>query len=51
MFRCSIEAIGGDVGKTISRLMGIELEWMKEGILPEKFVLVCRLLRKGKAES
>ena len=23
--RCSIEAIGGDVGKTISRLMGIEL--------------------------
>ena len=49
--RCSIEAIGGDVGKTICRLMGIELEWMKEGILPEKFVLVCGLLRKGKAES
>lgn len=44
--RYSIEAIGGDVGRTISRLMGIELEWVTEGRLPSKYVLVCGLLKK-----
>lgn len=38
--RYSIEALGGNVGLTISRLMGIELEWMEEGKLPTHFVLV-----------
>lgn len=42
--RYSIEALGGNVGLTISRLMGIELEWVEEGKLPGYFVLVCGLL-------
>ncbi len=42
--RYSIEALGGNVGLTISKLMGIELEWMEEGRLPHYFVLVCGLL-------
>ncbi len=45
--RYSIEALGGNVGLTISRLMGIEIEWVKEGVLPGKFVLVCGLLHSG----
>lgn len=46
--RYSIEALGGNVGLTISKLMGIELEWMEEGKLPHYFVLVCGLLlRQG----
>lgn len=44
--RYSIEALGGNVGLTISRLMGLELEWMEEGRLPSHFVLVCGLLQK-----
>lgn len=34
------------MGLTISRLMGIELEWMKEGTMPRYFVLVSGLLVK-----
>lgn len=44
--RYSIESLGGNVGLTISKLMGIEIEWISEGVLPEKFVLVCGILRK-----
>lgn len=43
--RYSIESLGGNVGLTISKLMGIELEWMEEGKLPHYFVLVSGLLR------
>jgi len=43
--RYSIESLGGNVGMTISKLMGIELEWMQEGKLPSYFVLVCGLLK------
>lgn len=42
--RYSIESLGGNVGLTISKLMGIELEWMEEGVLPRHFVLVCGIL-------
>lgn len=42
--RYSIEALGGNVGLTIEKLMGIRLEWMEEGKLPHHFVLVCGLL-------
>lgn len=42
--RYSIESIGGNVGMTIDKLMGLELEWMEEGKLPGYFVLVCGLL-------
>lgn len=42
--RYSIESIGGNVGLTISKLMGLNLEWMEDGKLPGHFVLVCGLL-------
>ena len=43
--RYSIEALGGNVGMTVSRLMGIELEWMEEGKVPSYFVLVGGILK------
>lgn len=42
--RYSIESLGGNVGLTIEKLMGLHLEWMEEGRLPHHFVLVCGLL-------
>lgn len=42
--RHSIESLGGNVGLTIEKLMGLHLEWMEEGRLPHHFVLVCGLL-------
>lgn len=42
--RYSIESLGGNVGKTITDLMGLELLWMEEGRIPEYFVLVGGLL-------
>lgn len=42
--RYSIESLGGNVGLTIEKLMGIHLEWMEEGRLPHHFVLVSGLL-------
>jgi predicted metal-binding protein len=44
--RYSIESLGGNVGKTVSKLMGYELEWVEEGKLPSYFVLVGGLLKK-----
>lgn len=44
LMRYSIESLGGNVGLTIEKLMGIELEWMEEGRLPNYFVLVSGLL-------
>lgn len=44
LMRYSIESLGGNVGLTIEKLLGIELEWMKEGRLPKHFVLVGGLL-------
>lgn len=42
--RFSIESLGGNVGLTTEKIMGIELEWVQEGRLPNHFVLVCGLL-------
>lgn len=42
--RYSIESLGGNVGKTASKLLGIELVWMEENRLPAYFVLVNGLL-------
>lgn len=42
--RYSIESIGGDVGRTLSKLMNIDLLWVEEGKLPEYYVLVGGLL-------
>ena len=46
LMRYSIESLGGNVGKTVSKLMGYELEWVEEGKLPSYFVLVGGLLKK-----
>lgn len=48
--RYSIESIGGNVGKTISDLCGIELEWIEEGKLPEHYALVGGLLKNNLKE-
>lgn len=42
--RYSIESLGGNVGLTIEKLIGIKLEWIEEGRLPNHFVLVSGLL-------
>lgn len=47
--RYSIESIGGNVGKTCSKLLGIELEWAEENKLPHYFVLISALLCRDKA--
>lgn len=44
--RYSIESLGGNVGKTVSKLMGYELEWIEEGKVPSYYVLVGGLLKK-----
>ena len=46
LVRHSIESVGGNVGKTLKDLCGIEIEWAKDGNLPEHFVLVGGLLKK-----
>ena len=42
--RYSIESLGGNVGLTASRLLGIRLKWIEEGRVPDYFVLVGGLL-------
>lgn len=42
--RYSIESLGGNVGLTCSKLLGIRLQWIEEGQVPDYFVLVGGLL-------
>lgn len=42
--RYSVESLGGNVGLTASKLLGIELQWIEEGKIPDYFVLVGGLL-------
>ena len=42
--RYSVESLGGNVGLTASRLLGIELQWIEEGQIPDYFTLVGGLL-------
>lgn len=44
--RYSIEALGGDVGKTIKDLFDIEIKWGTGTMLPEYYVLCGGLLMK-----
>lgn len=44
--RRSIEALGGNVSAIAQDLLGTPMQWMKEGKLPDYFVLVCGLLMK-----
>lgn len=41
--RSSLEAYGFDISKTTSELLGIELEWSKNLVLPRYFTLVSAL--------
>lgn len=41
--RPSLEAFGFDMGKTTSKLLGIEMKWGRDGQLPEYFTLVSGL--------
>lgn len=45
--RYSIESLGGNVGRTVTRYLRQELEWIEEGRLPHYFILVCGLLMKN----
>lgn len=42
--RYSVESLGGNVGLTASKLLGIQLQWIEEGKVPDYFVLVGGLL-------
>lgn len=42
--RYSIESLGGNVGLTCRKLMGLQLEWMEEGKVPSYFILCAGLL-------
>ena len=42
--RYSIESLGGKVGLTASKLLGINLQWIEAGQIPDYFVLVGGLL-------
>ena len=42
--RYSIESLGGNVGLTCRKLMGLQLEWIEEGKVPSYFVLCAGLL-------
>ena len=44
--RYSIESLGGDVVKTVSELLGTEINWADAGGLPEYFVLTGGMLLK-----
>ncbi len=44
--RYSIEALGGNVGLTCSRLLGLQPEWVCENRLPRKLVIISGLLKK-----
>jgi len=44
--RYSIESLGGNVGKTCTKILKQELLWCEEGKMPDHFILVCALLKK-----
>lgn len=43
LVRPSLEAYGFDIGRTTKELFGLELLWGRDGLMPERFVLVCGL--------
>lgn len=42
--RYSLEAMGANVGKTITDLIGIEPLWVEDGVIPEYFMVAAALL-------
>lgn len=39
--RPSLEALGFDVNKTASQLLGVEIQWGRDGMMPDYLFLVC----------
>ncbi|MCR4892178.1 MAG: DUF2284 domain-containing protein [Lachnospiraceae bacterium] len=44
--RHSVESLGGNVSLTVEKYLGQRILWMKDGKLPEYFMLICGLLYK-----
>lgn len=44
LLRYSIEALGGDVSKTVEKYLHQKLEWIKDGRLPNHYILVGGIL-------
>lgn len=44
--RYSIEALGGNVGRTLSKYLHLKLLWMEKGRLPAYFIIVGGLLHQ-----
>ena len=44
--RPSLEAIGFDIGKTAKDLLGIDIKWSQDGLIPEYLTLVCGIFYK-----
>lgn len=42
--RCSIESLGGDVGRIMDELLHMPLQWIQDGMLPEYLTLMGGLL-------
>lgn len=49
--RSSLEAIGFDMGKTTSELLGIEMKWSTDNVLPEYFTLVSGFLTNHQSDD
>lgn len=47
LLRPSLEAVGFDLGRTASELLGIELRWSHDGKIPEYLTLVCGLFHNA----
>lgn len=48
LVRPSLEAYGFDIGRTTKELFGLELQWGRDGVMPERFVMVCGLFHNEK---
>ena len=44
--RPSLEAIGFDISKTAKDLLGLEIKWSQDGVIPEYLTLVCGIFYK-----
>lgn len=49
--RPSLEALGFDLGRTASELLGIELRWSVDGRLPEYFTLISGFFTNHSIDS
>jgi predicted metal-binding protein len=43
LVRPSLEAYGFNVARTMHELFGMELQWGKDGVLPDHLIIVCAL--------